>query len=278
MKPFFSHTHATRTTNADTIPAVRGIEGYTGHGTVSRVTVESYNRVVTFGQICAAATVTPDECVFWGDTTSDEYLGHETVQATNDAFFGRYSDVYLTSPQFRAMRAHLDGDAHGYRDDIIKLDGEGFERQVYNDLRANGASKMVATEAVAALKQSRLEAVKKAYKDYLTDYCIDIEFGPYTASVNGYSSYDYECEEGVIELAFDVAAQLEADGFIVLGKPHMASMPVERGDAYKAVNSQNWDGPDTAREEKYKAVARHERHVARKAERQARKAARKVSA
>jgi hypothetical protein len=236
------------------------VDGYNGMGLVSRVQIETFNRVITFGQICEAARVERDETTFWGDGFND-YLHHETSEASDRKFFGPYNEVSV-EVRYEEFRAYLRYDMDGYRSDIIKLVGTDAEDYAYNEARESGASKQVAFEARAAEKQRRLEAIKDAYRNL--EVCgIIIEFLGHHASVWGVEDREYAEFEGTVELAYDIVDKLEKEGFTVIGVPKWVTQPMPTEPRAKAVDGQNWNGVDSWSVEREKAGKRHIRRATR---------------
>jgi hypothetical protein len=93
---------------------------------------------------------------------------------------------------------------------------------LYDYLRERGASKQVAREAVAADRQGRLRQLRNWYANGWEWYGVKCDFrilgDHYDASVWGFDSEEFAGSERE-EVAYEVVAQLEKDGFTVTGKP-----------------------------------------------------------
>jgi hypothetical protein len=93
---------------------------------------------------------------------------------------------------------------------------------LYDYLRERGASKQVAREAVAADRRGRIKQLRQWYANGWEWYGVKCDFPTlgqrYDASVWGFDSQEY-AESERQDIAYEVVAQLEEDGFTVTGKP-----------------------------------------------------------
>ena len=99
----------------------------------------------------------------------------------------------------------------------------GEDYGVYEYARKCGASRGVAAEMAAASRRQTLVQLVKWYEQGWTWYgvrCqVEILGEEYEASLWGIDDADYAEREVKIEMALDVAGQLEKAGYTVVGKP-----------------------------------------------------------
>lgn len=99
---------------------------------------------------------------------------------------------------------------------------------LYEYYRSRGQSKQVAFEAVAESRRLRMEQLVNWYENGWTYYYVKAEYNGYESrGCGGIDDYDYADTEIRSEEADELADQLEADGFIVTGKPE----PFSKEDA-----------------------------------------------
>lgn len=97
-----------------------------------------------------------------------------------------------------------------------------------------GASKQVRFEAIAAAKRKALDQLVKWYEYGWEYYFIQGEYEGYGDSVGGVDSYEY-AEELRLEIAHEIANQMEADDYIVEDRPTQSSYTAV--DHYRAKKS-----------------------------------------
>ncbi len=104
---------------------------------------------------------------------------------------------------------------------VIQLADDDYG--IYDYMRAQGASKQVAREAVALERRRTLAQIVKWYSQGWQWYGVKCEFtvldDVYEASLWGIDDFDYAARDIVDEITGDVAHQLEKAGYTVTGKP-----------------------------------------------------------
>lgn len=146
-----------------------------------------------------------------------------------------YDDCYTEAPwkdcdgyEHNAEHVRYDGDddrrgARGYvagRDSVhITIDDDDVRSWGnYDYYRANGCSKQVAHELVAQVKRNTIDRLVDWYSNGWCYYVVVGEYNGYEDSLGGIDSEDY-AEECKVDVAREVAAQMERDGYIVEGRP-----------------------------------------------------------
>jgi hypothetical protein len=131
--------------------------------------------------------------------------------------------------------------SEGDRERIVIELPKGEDYGIYDYLRAAGASKQVAREAVAAERRRTLAQLAKWVK------CEFEALGDeYAASVWGIDDEDYAEREVKEEIAYEVAHQLEAAGYNVTGKPDRQAgynahrREVKKDRLTRNMAAQNW--------------------------------------
>lgn len=108
---------------------------------------------------------------------------------------------------------------------------------------ARGASKQVAHELAARVLADSYAQLNKWYSDGWEWWVASIEFKRHYASCGAIDDYNYAEKEVAIDLAHEVAAELEKDGYTVVGKPkYKAPTAAQRYLAnrpYTGINSFN---------------------------------------
>lgn len=82
-----------------------------------------------------------------------------------------------------------------------------------------GCSRQVRAESIARAKRQTIEQLVKWYENGWQWYGARAQFGEYEDSVWGIDSEEYAVEVAETEMRWEVAAQLEENGFIVADKP-----------------------------------------------------------
>jgi len=104
---------------------------------------------------------------------------------------------------------------------VITLKNDDYG--IYQHMRARGATRQVAREAVALERRRTLAQIVKWYSEGWQWYVVKCEFtvldDVYEASVWGVDDFDYASRNVVDEIAGEVAYQLEKAGYTVTGKP-----------------------------------------------------------
>lgn len=118
-----------------------------------------------------------------------------------------------------------DGRGYGWSDAnresfVITISDEQMaEWGNYDYYRANGCSKQVARELTAQVKRDALDQLVKWYSDGWYWYQVGGEYEGYAAGCGGIDCYDYAHDEMRYEIADEIAAEMEQDGFIVTNRP-----------------------------------------------------------
>lgn len=137
---------------------------------------------------------------------------------------------YLDSGIYRshkhASRSVLDGGSV-----IIEIDDETVIG--WGCTGPSGCSKQVRAEAIAAAKRKATETIVNWYVNGWEYYSASAEYGDYDDHCGGIDCPDY-AEDVAIECAFNVAACMEKDGYIVFNKPE----PTNPYDRIKAKRRQ----------------------------------------
>lgn len=112
---------------------------------------------------------------------------------------------------------------------VIQLADDDYG--IYDYMRARGATKQVAREAVALERRRTLAQIVKWYSDGWQWYGVKCEFtvldDTYEASMWGIDDAEYAERDVVHDIAGEVAYQLEKAGYTVTGKPESNPRPWE---------------------------------------------------
>jgi hypothetical protein len=167
--------------------------------TMVLVTVETRPAVVEFSAIREAVTVEPDECMCEAPWENCDGFSHELRDVRDDAELKSEACIY-----------------HEHRRQMIELtDDHG----IYEYLRARGASRQTAREAVASDRRRTLDVLKKWYRDGWEWWQVSCEYLDASAGVGGVDDYDYASEACADEIAEEVAAELVKKGYTINGIP-----------------------------------------------------------
>ncbi len=177
------------------------------------VTVTETDRIVQFDDILASVTVEYDEWM------SEEPWDH------CDGWEHDYERVgYNHHVGIRDSRGYGWSNANRESFLITVSDDQIKEWGNYDYYHARGCSKQVAAELVAEVKRDALDQLVKWHSDGWNWYRTIGEYEGYVGSVGGIDCPDH-AEEMRYEIADEIAADMEADGYIVEGKhnPHRYS-------------------------------------------------------
>lgn len=108
---------------------------------------------------------------------------------------------------------------HDGRSYILTVDPVAMGLPDYAYYRAQGAAKQVARQLAAKALNRALRQLRVWYSDGWRYYGVVCEFRTYEASCWGIDDYDYAKQEVGPEIAGEVAHKLEADGYLVTGRP-----------------------------------------------------------
>lgn len=212
--------------------------GYTGlryrDGDVMIVAqLEAHSAIIDFEEILAATKVVPDEHNDEAPWDACDGWEHNVIPLRQ--FDG--SEEWATAQQgycwCPASAEQL----------VITIDDATVKAWIDVDyLRRKGASRQTAAELVACTKAQALQQLCKWYRRGWYWYGVRCEFNGYEDSVWGIDDEKYAEEHVRLEIAGQVAWQLENDGYTVINEP------VQRGctredklaELRRKLNSQNW--------------------------------------
>jgi hypothetical protein len=171
------------------------------------VTVESRPAVIDFADIREAVKVEPDECM--SEAPWENCDGFEHV--------------------VRPIRNNEEGDSdasfyHDGRRVIVVME---TDHGIYDYLRANGASRQVAREAVARDRQRTIEQLIDWYQDGWQWWYVSCDYLDASDGVGGVDCEEYASGDCAEECAVNVAAELEDRGYTITGKPDRRAGYVE---------------------------------------------------
>lgn len=210
--------------------------GYTGlryrDGDVIIVaTLEAHSAIIDFEEILAATKVVEDDHV---DAPWENWDGYEhTATPIRDLDVpGNWSaangEVWCPSRSERLLITIDDVD--------VKKWGN------FDYYRRRGASKQVAAELVAREKARTIKRLCEWYRDGWHWYGVTCEFNDHEASVWGIDDEEYAEKYVRLEIAGEVAYQLEKDGYTVINQPATCGPTREDklAELRRKLNSQNW--------------------------------------
>lgn len=176
----------------------------------TRVTVRETDRIIQFEDILDAVTVEYDE--WFRETPWDNCDGWE-----HDYERVGYSDHV----GIRDSRGYGWSGANRESFLITISDDQIEEWGNYDYYRARGCSKQVTAELVAQVKRDSLDQLVKWHSDGWNWYTTAGDYEGYVASYGGIDCPDH-AEEMRYEIAGEIAANMEVDGYIVEGEhnPH----------------------------------------------------------
>lgn len=130
------------------------------------------------------------------------------------------ADNYPDTSSIQEARGFVSRDRRDGGNVIIKL-GKPFDDGygTYQALRQGGASKQVAREAVALMRRQAIDQLVRWYNNGWEWYEVIGDFMGYAASCSGIDDYAYALKEVRREIANEIAAKMEDDGYTVVGKP-----------------------------------------------------------
>lgn len=192
---------------------------------VVRVQVQTLESRVDFADILEAVKVSPDDHspAPWEDCEGWEH----TLVFTGDFPHGAKPWEMRGDGVFRNGRWYV----------ITLPDGEDYGVYAYH--RARGASKQVARELSAQARAKTIDQLKRWYKNGWQVWYVACDYLGAHDSLGGVydDSGDY-LEDVKREVAENVAAELEKDGFEVYGKPEEKPRD-RRAEFRRNLNSQN---------------------------------------
>jgi hypothetical protein len=198
------------------------------------IAVESVPAVVAFDDILVATCVIDDS--HNSEAPWDNWDGWEHIAKPAQSF---------DDGDASEMQGYCRTWDRGERFVITLPAGEDYGAFKY--ARECGASRQVAAETVAAERRRTLAQLVKWYEDGWQWYGVRCRFtvlgDEYEASLWGIDDAEYAEGDIKVEMALDVAEQLEKAGFTVTGKPENAWRP-SRADKQERLRrnlaSQDW--------------------------------------
>jgi hypothetical protein len=198
------------------------------------IAVESTPAVVAFDDLLAATRVIDDTDN--GEAPWENWDGWEHTAKPPHAFDD--ADV-------RAMQGYCRTWDRGERY-VIALPA-GDTDGVYRYARERGASRQVAAEALAAARRQTIAQLVNWYEDGWQWYGVRCRYDAlgdeFEASLWGIDDAEYAEREIKVEMALDVADQLEQAGYTVTGKPECRrgqSREEKRRSLRYRLAAQNW--------------------------------------
>ena len=176
-----------------------------GRGRRRTVTRSRLNAVVSWQDLLDSIKVEEDDTCEppWADCDGWE---HERVEFDCD----RHHDGLRQSARcFYADRCRY----------LLMLDPQAMGLPDYDYFRSQGAAKQVARQLAAAALRRTVDQLRRWYVDGWNYYGVVCKFREYDASCWGIDDYDYALREVGPEVASEVAHQLEADGYLIVGYP-----------------------------------------------------------
>lgn len=194
----------------------------TSEDTVAEVTTSAtlYPRVIEWQDLLAAVEVEPEDSWSWDDLVCDveisEFRPPWGAPESAREYWRRQDTV----------RGH-----HEIHKLALTLEAEKDARSYYNKLRARGASRQVARECVAADRAAALRHARRLLAGDAGVYWFHVEFYDASAGLgmvmldDTIPGGDPYADDIRAELAGEVARELEGRGFIVTGRPEVATPP-----------------------------------------------------
>ena len=203
------------------------------HGN-TMIAVESQPATIAFDDLLAATRVIDDTDN--GEAPWENWDGWEHTAKPSHAF--DHADV-------REMQGYARTWDRGERYVIQLPAGEDYG--VYDYARANGASRQVAAELSAASRRQTIRQLAKWYEDGWAWYGVRCRFtvlgDEFEASLWGIDDPEYAERDIKVEMALDVAGQLEKAGYTVTGRPEHRqglSRTDKQDRLRRKLGGQNW--------------------------------------
>jgi hypothetical protein len=169
------------------------------------VTTDVESREISYDDIHAAVKIELDD--FCGEAPWEEYDGWE--HTARPLSWLDHDDITESRGYARTGRNDPNVLIEIDDDDIVNRWGcDGYP----------GASKQVRKELIAQTKRDALDQLVKWYQEGWEYWYVGGEFKGYTAGVGHVDDYEY-AETVRHEIADEIVAQLEDDGYIVVGRP-----------------------------------------------------------
>lgn len=180
-------------------------------------------RVLTADKIIEVSTVVKDRAVYFNDILDSVKVEYDNFYEApwehgdgwEHEFVGcGYYDHPNASQGWNYVNRPVRDGGCGY----IVLDDDWCEKNLYSGY--SGCSKQVRAESIAASKRKMMGQLVNWYENGWEWYCVYSEYDGYTTAIGGVDSYEY-AEELREEIALEIAAQMESDGYIVEDKPKL---------------------------------------------------------
>lgn len=203
------------------------------------VAVETASAIVDYAAILEATKVVYDHHT--SETPWDSCDGFDHEIETSHHGGTRLEGEY----NFPKMQGHCFSDVQRRYIVITLPDGEDYG--IFDWQRSMGATRQVASEAVAANRRRTLAQLVQWYSNGWEWYGVRCNFEvlgqDFGASVWGIDDGDYARREVVHEIADEVTGQLEKAGFTVTNQPVRSDYPTRENKQTRLrhnLNLQNW--------------------------------------
>lgn len=191
------------------------------------ISVASVPATIDFADILAATKVVYDEHTNeapWDACNGYEHVTERTLRMPREANAEDMQGLF---------RNERDGNLY------VVILPEGEDYGIYEYMRARGASRQVAREAVAAERRRTISRIADWYRYGWQWFGIRCTFTilneKYEDSLWGIDDADF-AEQEKVQVALDVAARLERAGYTVTGQPQVSY----RENRPEYLNEQNW--------------------------------------
>lgn len=194
--------------------------------------------VIPYSEVMDCLEVEPDDSFSGMPWDDDDYWKHETCS------LGYWRDKHYPGDP---------GKCHGYttqrHDDAVVIELFDDEDDDYQYLWYHGASKQVAREMAARRRQKKLDQLKIWHSEGIQYYMVSGKLHNARVCLGGIDDEDYAEKECIHDAAYDLISELEADGYIITGKPdregnyRLARLESARRRWHYNLYSQSWDAP-----------------------------------
>lgn len=177
---------------------IKTVERFAGTIVETTIEIETRPAVVDYRDILESCEVLPDDDM---GAPWDEYCGwdHELERTQDD---GQEDSRAYVSEKNR----------------VVVLDDREF-RDLYQWHRKRGCSRQVSAEMVALTKRQRMDTIVGWRENGYEWHGVACEFMGKRASVWGIDDYGYAYSDVRHDIAYEVAAELEEDGYTVTHRP-----------------------------------------------------------
>jgi len=227
--------------------------------TLVTVNVESDSAVIDYDDILESITVEPDEGMY--DAPWDNCDGFEhTAEPMQTYAHEPFADEMENAEGWEW--------SEGNRERVFITIPKGEDWGTYDHARARGASKGVARELSASARTRTVKQLSRWYRNGWEWFHVFGEYKGAMGACGGIDDYDYADGGMRNEIAEEIAAELEREGYTIVNRPveprkltarrMTSAVSIERGvhvdiyprsmsaDEWRAewrrnLNSQNWD-------------------------------------